>query len=125
MPRGEVIRMGPVGAPDNAVRRRGDDRSGEGDHFDEGKAEIGMHIRVTDFVRAAHFYPDMLLFHEIEKQLKGWLAQTCDGLDPGDVVDDHWNRHGANALFLFEELFRVDVEVHRPSELGDMFHAAI
>ena len=121
----KIVRVRPVGAPDHAVRRRGDDCPGEGRHFDEGESKIGMHRRFADLIGAAHFHPDMAEFHELQQQLKPRLIEPFCRFNPRDMVNNHRHRHSAYALFMLDKVLHVDMHVYGPAQFGDVFHASI
>src|SRR4029434_10772930 len=41
------------------------------------------------------------------------------------MVNNHGNRHSPDAVLLFQQIFHVDVQIHRPTEFHDVLHAAI
>src|SRR2546422_97110 len=125
VPRDEIVRVRPVGAPNNPVRRSRDNGPGIRDYFNKWQPEVAMDDRVADLVCAADFHPYMFELQQIQQQLKRRLVQTFRWFHPGDVVDDHGNRHRADALFLFEQTFRVDVQIDRPAEIDNILDAAI
>src|ERR1051326_5898335 len=55
--RRKVVRVGPVGTPDDALGGGGNDRTRERNDFDEGQAVVIVNQRVADFVGAADFDP--------------------------------------------------------------------
>src|SRR4029434_7214717 len=111
--------------PDGSARGGGDDGTSEGNHFNKWQPEVGMHLGIADLVRTAHFHPDVLCFQQIQEQLKTRLARTFGRLHPCDMVNNHGNRHSPDAVFLFQQIFLVDVQIHRPTEFHDVLHAAI
>src|ERR1041385_1375322 len=111
MPRRESVRMRPIAAPDDAVRRRGDHRSRVGDHLDERQTEIAVDFTIANLVGAADLHPDMRKPEEVEQQLKTGLLQAFRRFYPGNMIDDYWNRHIANAVFPADQVFHVDVEI--------------
>src|SRR6266542_1592404 len=125
VPRHEIVRVRPIASPNHPVRCGGDDGAGIGNHFNKWQPEVSMHHRVANLVRAAHFHPYMFELQQIQQQLKRRLLQTFRRFHPGDVVDDHGNRHRADALFLYEQTFRVDVQINRPAEIDNILDAAI
>src|SRR6516165_3386307 len=123
--RREIIRVRPIGAPDGSIRRRGDDSLGVGNHLDKRQTEIAVDCRIANLVGAADLYPDVLQLEKVEQQVKAGLTQALRWSYPRDVVDHYGKRHTADAVFLGNQVFHVDVEIHRPAQFRDVFHAAV
>jgi len=67
MPRRKIVRVRPIAAPDNTLRRRRDHRRRVRDHLDKRQTEVAVDFSIANLVGAADFYPDMFQFDEIEQ----------------------------------------------------------